>query len=155
MEVIKDRRWTLKIRSWKGTAAFAVHFYGTLERSMYRPIPDEPNSAQHAKEKLDISHQLTAAEARSLRAKDDWDHWKEGAWYTGFWDRESLVEAAKEAFARFADEGDFLVLNDGYDDEEIIGDDTGYESPWRGSTVFSGRLDRFEDITHDMEPNST
>lgn len=161
MNVIKDRRWELRITSWVGAPGtpHAVHFYGTLKRHLYRPIDDGRGFAQIAREEVALSHPITADEARQIRRKDDWAGWKEGTWYTGFWSKEQLIETAKEAFRRYADEGDFLVLEEAWWDDddvehpaEIFGDDTDYEAPWKGGTSSGGGLPKFEDIRHDMEP---
>lgn len=152
-EVIKDRRWTLKITTFRGTAFNAEHYYGTMSRDVFLPDGD---SAWMSTEEVRLEYQLTMAEARRMREKDDY-HWKAGEWYSGFWNKDDIIAAARLAMEEFADEGDFLVKEDMTADEGeeevLVGSSEGYVRPrdaggWSGTTMgFGNPLER---VTIDM-----
>lgn len=121
---VKARDWTLEIQSFKGIVPGAVHFMGYIQRDVYRKIPNE-HAWYWFHQRVRLEHPLTSEEIRSM-PKDDREFWDAGDWQGRFWSEEDVIVAALAVFPLVADEGDWLIHNEGYDDERTL---VGTEDP--------------------------
>jgi hypothetical protein len=125
--LILSPEWRLALRTFRGVVPGASHYMATLTRRTYVPIPPDPTSPYDSERRgghwsgrdtEEVTYVLDRDAARRLSTHDF--TWEVGDTSTHFFDRESAQAAAIARWHEIADDGEWLVMDSAYYDEDTL-----------------------------------